>query len=135
MTFRCRSKDSCAWIPRRPEKNRPAKGASEMSGNDSNDLNIAVQRVYEEWDKALAQKSVSAALALYTADATIESPLIPYLMGTEKSICRGHEELRRFIELVFQNTPPARRRFRTGYYTDGKTLMWEYPRHTPDDEQ
>ena len=106
-----------------------------MSGNDSNDLNIAVQRVYEEWDKALAQKSVSAALALYTPDATIESPLIPHLMGTEKGICRGHEELRRFIELVFQNTPPARRRFRTGYYTDGKTLMWEYPRHTPDDEQ
>jgi hypothetical protein len=45
------------------------------------------------------------------------------------------EQLRRFIAMVFERTPPERRRFRGGYFTDGKTVVWEYPRSTPEGEQ
>jgi hypothetical protein len=31
--------------------------------------------------------------------------------------------------------PPARQRYREGFFTDGRKLMWEYPRATPDGEQ
>jgi hypothetical protein len=80
-------------------------------------------------------KDLEAALALYATDATIESPLIPHLLGAESGIRRGQEELRRFVSLVFQRQPAARKRFRTGHFTDGTRLMWEYPRATPDGEQ
>jgi hypothetical protein len=103
--------------------------------NKQNDANGAADRIYEAWDKALAMKDVDAALALYTSDATIESPLICHLMGLETGICSGREQLHQFIQLVFQRTPAKRKRFRTSYFTDGTKVMWEYPRATPDGEQ
>jgi ketosteroid isomerase-like protein len=103
--------------------------------NTQSTTHETVERIYHAWDEALGRKDVDAALALYAPDATIESPLIPHLLGVETGICRGHDELRRFIELVFQQTPPLRRRYRTGYFTDGATAMWEYPRDTPEGEQ
>jgi ketosteroid isomerase-like protein len=42
----------------------------------------AVERIYHDWDKALSENDVEGLLAIYAPDATIESPLIPHLMGT-----------------------------------------------------
>jgi ketosteroid isomerase-like protein len=93
------------------------------------------ERIYHAWDEALGRKDLEAALALYAPDATIESPLVRRLLRTESGVCRGHDELRRFIQLVFRHTPPLRRRYRTGLFSDGARLMWEYPREAPDREQ
>jgi hypothetical protein len=106
-----------------------------MVQKDRNSLTSAAERIYEAWDKALGAKDLEAALALYAPDATIESPLIPHLLGKERGICEGREELRQFIGLVFLRQPAARQRFRDGYFTDGRKLMWEYPRMTPSGEQ
>ena len=95
----------------------------------------AAERIYHAWDEALGKKDLDAALALYAPDATIESPLVRHLLASDVGICRGHDDLRRFIEIVFQRTPPVRQRYRTGFFTDGKKLMWEYPRITPEGEQ
>ena len=95
---------------------------------------IDSERIYQAWDAALGAKDLEAALALYSPDATIESPLIPHLMGSEHGICQGRDALREFIGKVFQRTPGVRRRFRRGFFTDGHNLMWEYPRITPDGE-
>jgi hypothetical protein len=43
--------------------------------------------------------------------------------------------LRQFVALVFQTSPPQRKRFRTGYFTDGHLVTWEYPRTTPEGDQ
>ena len=94
-----------------------------------------VDHVYRAWDEALGNKDVDAALALYAADATIESPLVSHLLGLEKGVCQGRDQLRYFIEIVFQRTPPARKRYRNAYFSDGRTLMWEYPHSTPEGEQ
>lgn len=94
-----------------------------------------IERIYHTWDKMLAERDLEGALALYAPDATLESPLIPHLLETERGICRGTEELRQFITIVFQRTPARRRHFRSGYLTDGNRVMWEYPRQTPDGEQ
>lgn len=106
-----------------------------MVEKNPNDPTGAVERIYKAWDEALGTKDLDAVLALYAPDATIESPLVAHLLGVESGICQGHDELRRFIHLVFQRQPAARKRFRTGYFTDGTKLMWEYPRATPDGEQ
>jgi hypothetical protein len=107
--------------------------------------NANVARIYHDWDAALArleelpperlEEGVDALLALYAKDAVIESPLIPHLMQVERGICRGHDEMRPFFREVGRRKPSLRKYYRTGYLTDGKKLIWEYPRAKPDGEQ
>ena len=126
---------SCMSLVYQPGENSIMNTTKHVSTVQSSPDDAAVERIFHDWDAALAARSVEAALALYAPDATIESPLVPHLLGTDTGICRGHDELRRFIEVVFQRTPPVRRRYRTSYFTDGRRLMWEYPRATPDGDQ
>lgn len=93
------------------------------------------ERICHRWDDALGKKDVEASLALYADDASIESPLVQHLMQTPAGIVRGKDALRDFIIRVFQTNPPQRKRFKQGFFTDGRTITWEYPRATPDGEQ
>jgi SnoaL-like domain len=93
------------------------------------------KRIYEEWDDALGRKDVDAAMRLYSPDATLESPLVRHILGTDTGIVEGREALRAFVTTVFERTPDVRKRYRRGFFTDGTVLMWEYPRGTPDGEQ
>ena len=95
----------------------------------------AAKRIYHDWDDALGRKALDASIQLYTIDATLESPLVRHLRGGETGIVRGRDDLRKFVETVFDRTPDIRRRHRTAFFTNGKTLIWEYPRVTPDGEQ
>ncbi len=97
--------------------------------------NADIERVYELWDAALGAKDAEAAASLYARDTVLESPLVRHLLKSEEGIVRGREKLLEFLEAVFERTPPVRQRYRTGYFTDGRKLMWEYPRATPDGEQ
>src|SRR5262245_55310465 len=96
---------------------------------------LEMEHIYHAWDEALGRKDADAALALYAPDAILESPLVRHLLGSERGILLGRDELRPFFELVSSRTPPARKRHRTGLFTDGEHLLWEYPRVTPHGEQ
>lgn len=98
-------------------------------------LEQAAERIYHAWDSAWAANDIKAFLALYTDDAIIESPLVTHLLGTEQGICRGKSELRKLIEIAIPRKPAARQYYRPKCFTDGKTIMWEYPRQTPNGEQ
>jgi SnoaL-like domain len=93
------------------------------------------ERIYHEWDSALGAKNVEAAVALYAPDCRLESPLVRHLLESEDGVVLGQEKLRDFIRIVFDRTPPVRERYREGFFTDGRKLMWEYPRQKPDGEQ
>jgi hypothetical protein len=94
-----------------------------------------IERIYHAWDEALGRKSLEDSLALYAPDASLESPLVRHLLGTERGVVDGERDLRAFVERVYQTQPAERRRFRSGYFTDGQRLIWEYPRQTPDGDQ
>jgi ketosteroid isomerase-like protein len=94
----------------------------------------SVERIYELWDAALGAKDVDAAMALYAEDTRLESPLVRHLLGSDRGIVEGRDRLRDFLHLVFDRTPPSRRRHR-GFFTDGRKLIWEYPRETPEGDQ
>jgi len=100
---------------------------------------MANERTSEEilhaWDEALGNKDVAAAAALYAPDATLESPLVCHLMGVERGVLQGREEICLFAARVFEGQPPPRRRYKKKHFTDGEILMWEYPRTTPQDDQ
>ncbi|MGE2817042.1 nuclear transport factor 2 family protein [Mycobacterium heidelbergense] len=95
----------------------------------------ALERIFHAWDEALGAKDIDASMALYHPDATLESPLVCHLLGTEEGVVRGRDALRRFVTRVFEHQPPQRRRYRTGYLSDGTRLTWEYPRQASDGDQ
>lgn len=103
--------------------------------NDQEKLNSVAENIYRLWDKALSNNDVEGLLNLYAIDAVVESPLIPYLLKIDNGICRGRDELRLLIEKVAHRKPLIRKYFKKNFFTDGKTLMFEYPRQTPDGEQ
>lgn len=100
-----------------------------------NRSNPDVERIYREWDKALSENNVKALLALYAPDAELESPLVSHLLEKEEGVCRGRAELQRFFEALAPRKPNVRQFYRTGYFTDGRKVMWEYPHQTPNGEQ
>jgi len=93
------------------------------------------ERIYRLWDDALGKKDLEASLALYADDASIESPLVQHLMKTKEGVVQGKEKLREFIARVFRTNPPQRKRFKQGFFTDGRVLTWEYPRVSPGGDQ
>jgi hypothetical protein len=95
----------------------------------------SVERIYRLWDEALGARDVEAAAALYAPDTLLESPLVRHLLHSERGVVQGRDKLREFLHVVFERTPPSRRRYRTGFFTDGRKLIWEYSRATPGEDQ
>jgi len=94
------------------------------------------QQIYDSWDQALARNDPDALIELYATDATLESPLVPHILGSGQGILKGHAELRPFFELISKRKPHIRGHYRTAFLTDGKNKMiFEYPRATPHGEQ
>jgi hypothetical protein len=102
---------------------------------DADEARSQAERIYEEWDAALASNDTERLLALYAPDAVLESPLIPHLLGGAQGICRGHHELRCLFQILARRKPPLRQHHRQRYFTDGHTLVFEYPRAAPGGEQ
>jgi SnoaL-like domain len=93
------------------------------------------EKIHHAWNAALEAKDIEGAIRLYADDATLESPLISYLLRTDIGVLSGREEIRRFLPVVFRNQPNERRTFRNDILTDGVVMMWEYPRKTPHGDQ
>jgi hypothetical protein len=108
-----------------------------MTSDDTTKIEAirVAERIYHEWDEALGRKDLDAAIKLYAPDVVLESPLVRHLLGGAEGIVSGRENLRHFVKLVFASAPPLRRRHRQAFFTDGKRLMWEYPRDAPDGPQ
>jgi hypothetical protein len=97
--------------------------------------NPDIERIYHAWDEALSKNDAAALTTLYAQNAELESPLIPHIMGGEKGIIRGQEELRKFFDILATRKPKIRQFYRDGYFTDGRKVMWEYPEQTPNGQQ
>jgi len=93
--------------------------------------------VYTEWHRRTQAGDVGALLELYSPDAVLESPLVPRLLNQRSGVLRGHDQLREFFEHGTRARPHELVRFwRTGRYSfNGRTLIWEYPRQTPNGNQ
>ena len=107
----------------------------EKANLSSNEFHPDIERIYHEWDAALSKNDVPTLLALYAPNAELESPLVSHLFGRDDGVCRGREELRRFFEILAMRKPKIRQFYRTGYFTDGRKVMWEYPRDASQGEQ
>lgn len=95
----------------------------------------AIERVHHLWNEALERKDAEAAAALYASDTVLESPLVRHILKSEEGVVHGRKKLLEFLELVFARTPTSRHVWRTCFFTDGRTVMWEYPHTTPEGDQ
>jgi steroid delta-isomerase len=97
------------------------------------------ERIHREWDACAKTRNTEGLLALYAADAVLESPLVPAILDDHPDgVLRGHDELRRFFAEGARRRPnDLVRWYRTGeWLTDNRRLLiWEYPRQTPDGDQ
>jgi hypothetical protein len=119
-------KDAKRMIDMDTEKSSAATGGEAIQ---------AAERIYHAWDEALGRKDLDGAMRLYAPDAILESPLVRHLLGSEEGVIRGQDNLREFVEKVFARTPSLRQRHRDCFFTDGRRLIWEYPRATKDGQQ
>jgi ketosteroid isomerase-like protein len=97
--------------------------------------NTTIEDVTRRMEAALSARDVDALLAMYAPDATLESPLVPHILGEGPGVVHGHAELRPFLEKLLARTPTLRHYYSDGFLTDGRRAVWEYPRETPEGEQ
>lgn len=93
--------------------------------------------VFEQWHQHIKSRDAARLAELYAYDAELESPLVPRVLDIDTGLLRGQDAIRRFLLEVTRRRPDELTSlYRTGHYTfDGRSLMWEYPRHTPIGEQ
>jgi hypothetical protein len=71
--------------------------------------------IHYAWNDALAARDVETLTSLYAEDATVESPLVRYLLRTDDGTCAGRTAIRALIPLVFKHQPDERRPHRILY--------------------
>lgn len=96
-------------------------------------------RIHRDWHDCARTRDTEGLLRLYAPDAQLESPLVPAILDDAATgVLTGHAELRRFFDEGGRRRPNDLVRWhRSGaFMTDGeRTLIWEYPRDTPDGDQ
>lgn len=94
--------------------------------------------IYKQWQEFAKTRNVAALIDLYNNEAVFESPLVPAILDKlETGILTGRAQILHFLEEDTKRRPNKLFRwYRTGkYLADGHTLIWEYPRATPEGDQ
>jgi len=95
-------------------------------------------RIYEQWHELAKTGNVTQLIDLYDEHAIFESPLVPAILDSAISgTLVGRVQILHFLQEGTKKRPNELVRwYRTGkYFTDGETLIWEYPRVTPEGDQ
>lgn len=97
----------------------------------------AATKIYRAWHDYARTNAVDDLAGLYTAEAVLESPLVPAILDTPSGVLRGRSAIERFLREGTRRRPnPLVRWYRTGaYFYKDATLIWEYPRQTPEGDQ
>ncbi len=68
--------------------------------------NAGPESIVDALDAAWSNRDLDGAVALFTSDATLESPLVLRFLNRPEGICRGREDIRRMIaELMRRGLP------------------------------
>ena len=92
-----------------------------------------IRHVYEEWHRTVMSGDLAGLMVLYADNAVFESPtVIAQFPDRDDGILRGKAEIAKLFERNFNNLKGEFTDLhRTGFFSDGRVLIWEYPRKTP----
>ena len=101
------------------------------------DTDAKIRHVYEVWHRTVMSADLAGLMVLYADNAVFESPtVLAQFPDRADGILRGKAEIAKLFERNFTN---LRGEFtdlhRTGFFSDGRVLIWEYPRLTPSGAQ
>ena len=96
-----------------------------------------IRYIYEKWHEYAKARDVEALIALYADHAVFESPLVPAILDRTNGVLNGKDEIKFFLQEGTKRRPNELVKwFRRGdYLTNGRLLVWEYPRQTDEGEQ
>jgi steroid Delta-isomerase len=97
-----------------------------------------IRNIYERWHETVVGRDLDGLMALYAEDAILETPLILATFPDRTvGVLKGRSEIRPFFEAGLRNLRNELSRwYRTGlFFSNGRQLVWEYPRQTPDGDQ
>ena len=96
-----------------------------------------IRYIYEKWHQYAKARDVEALIALYADHAVFESPLVPAILDRTNGVLNGKDEIKFFLQEGTKRRPNELVKwFRRGdYLTNGRLLVWEYPRQTDEGEQ
>jgi steroid Delta-isomerase len=97
-----------------------------------------IRYIHDRWQTTIVQKDLDGLIALYAEDAIFETPaILVTLTNRKQGILRGRSEIRPFFEAGFRKLGNELSRwYRTGLFvSNGRQLIWEYPRETPQGDQ
>jgi steroid Delta-isomerase len=109
-----------------------------MTDPASESADAQVRYIHDRWQTTIVQKDVDGLIALYAEDAVFETPaILVTLTNSTQGILRGRREIRPFFEAGFRKLGSELSRwYRTGlFFSNGRQLIWEYPRETPQGDQ
>jgi steroid delta-isomerase len=92
-----------------------------------------IRHVHEQWHETVVHKDLAGLVALYAEDAVFESPAVWVLNRQSDGILRGRQAIEAYFDVFFKKRKPEAVEWqRDGtYFSNGKLLVWEYPRESP----
>jgi steroid Delta-isomerase len=102
------------------------------------DTDAQIRHIYDRWHKTIVSRDLDGLMGLYAENAILETPLILVTLTNQKQgILQGKNEIRSFFEAGLRRLGSELNRwYRTGlFFSNGRQLIWEYPRETPQGDQ
>ncbi|WP_175694169.1 nuclear transport factor 2 family protein [Burkholderia ambifaria] len=96
------------------------------------------QRIHRDWHAAVVARDLDALMSLYADDAILETPLIVVTLPDRGTgVLHGKAAIGAFFAAGLRNPGNKLGRWhRTGtFFSNGRQLIWEYPRETPEGDQ
>lgn len=93
-----------------------------------------IRHVYEQWHDSVMSQDLAGCMALYAEHAVMETPaVLAQFPERDEGILRGRSEIETLFARNFRNLATEFRALhRSGlFFSNGRHLTWEYPRHTP----
>jgi uncharacterized protein (TIGR02246 family) len=111
--------------------------SAEMTPNNTDEQ---IRHVFDEWHRAVKDQDAEGMAALYAHDGVLETPAVLALWPErEDAVVHGRDAIAQFFAQSFQARSGEgvfEDWFRSGrYFSDGRLLIWEYPRETPKGDQ
>ncbi|MGR3911052.1 nuclear transport factor 2 family protein [Burkholderia sp. SR8] len=96
------------------------------------------QRIHHDWHAAVVARDLDALISLYADNAILETPLIIAALPDHGSgVLHGKAAISDFFAAGLRNPDNELGRwYRTAlFFSNGRQLVWEYPRATPEGDQ
>jgi steroid Delta-isomerase len=97
-----------------------------------------IRRVYERWHEMIVSRNLDGLMELYAEDSVLESSAVLVLEGNSTGVLKGRNLIRKhfasFFDMMAKDASVELYRPGT-FFSDGKTLMWEYPSKSPRGDQ